>query len=157
MSDLVQGIEPFAAESRYHYHDYLEENTGEWILQNEALQSGERDFQGWLRGRREAYDALVKRWEEKGAGAQFSPKSDDGRVAEERGIREVPRKAARERLTSAQSAKRVDLPHGSIHLKDSGDLIPIATPAISANSLNRRQSWTVANFCRAHPLLAPPS
>lgn len=61
--DMIASNEPFAAETRYHYYDFLEENTGERILEDERLESGERDFQDWLRGRREAFDALVTEWE----------------------------------------------------------------------------------------------
>lgn len=59
----VKLSEPFAAESRYHYHDFHADPQAAGILAANEIQSAEPGFRSWLAGRREAYDALVSRWE----------------------------------------------------------------------------------------------
>lgn len=74
----VKAVGSFGAESEYHYHDFHEDPQGDRLLQGEALAAGGSDLQDWLRGRRAAFDALVRRWEEKAGRQEVSRSAKSG-------------------------------------------------------------------------------
>jgi hypothetical protein len=67
----------FAAESRYHYHDFLADTEGSGLLEGLDVQPEQRDLRSWVQGRREAFDALAKRWESATAGQRSNGPGDE--------------------------------------------------------------------------------
>jgi hypothetical protein len=123
----VTAVESFAAESRYHYHDFHEDSQAAGILAADPIQSGERDLQDWLRGRREAFDALVQRWEE----ARPDGTGQEVRLSPSRAVRD--RSAGNRALDGTEltalrrTAADLERPRDGIFLRVTDDGRAIAT------------------------------